>query len=109
MSEQQRDELDAPTAFVPKEGARFRFDLEEVVDGTARYRVTVALDGAVHTLALALSAPVSLGAGVELSPRGELAAWIDDVILAQGRTLAKNHASDGSWPRRLQRWRGPRA
>lgn len=86
-------------------GARFRFDRVSVDATGARYAVIIGEgEQAWHTEA-------RLGLGVtELDPFDPPApVWAVDVARALLKTVAKNHAPSADWPRRVHRWRAPRA
>lgn len=89
----------------PTHGARVVLEIESVGDGEARYRVAIHEPDAVTHQAKA-----QIGAsGVELGPfEGAPPEW--SVIFARRllEGLPKKHAADGTWPRKVTRWRQER-
>jgi hypothetical protein len=85
-------------------GARFRFDRLAVEGSQASYAVLVELPEG------SCSGTAHLGpAGVSLEPFSPPPPpWAIEQATALLRTVAKNHAGDGDWPRRVHRWRAPR-
>jgi len=86
-------------------GARFRFDRVSVDDAGARYAVIIGEgEAAWHTSA-------RLGVGVTVLDAFDPPApeWAVEVARMLLKTIAKNHAPSADWPRRVHRWRAPRA
>lgn len=85
-------------------GARFAFDRRTVEGPEATYAVSIAAPEWTSV------GTARLGPGrCELGPMSPaLPAWAEETAVALLRTVAKNHA-EGDWPRRVHRWRAPRA
>jgi hypothetical protein len=85
-------------------GARFRFDRLAVEREGARYAVRVELGAEVCTAEARLGAAGAELGAFDRSPP----PWAREQAVALLRTVAKNHAADADWPRRVHRWRAPR-
>jgi hypothetical protein len=88
----------------PERGARFVLERAGLDEGAARYRVAV-LGGEARWEGEAVL-PRDGGA-VELAAfrPAEPPAWMRRTAEGLLRTLARRHAGDGAFPRRLTRWR----
>lgn len=89
----------------PAHGARFLFELIEDEGDRARYRIEIATTGG------SARADVQLGPG--LAELGAFDApvepWAAEAALAFAKLLARGRDEETGWPRRLHRWRSPRA
>ncbi len=83
----------------PEHGARF-----EILRDEDAYAVAVVEDGIVHHARVTITATT-----LETVWKSSPPTWIAETTLGFTKTLQKNHASDGTWPQRLVRWRSPRA
>lgn len=104
-----------------KHGARVQLERAEASGATARYRVRV-WEATPLEQELYFEASAELSAsGVALSPwraassgpppvwaDGAPAPWVITFTDQLLRTLVKNHAAAGDWPRKLTRWRQER-
>lgn len=84
----------------PEHGARFEIAREHVDGAAADFGVRVVEAHSTHEARVTISASTIDARWVAPPPR-----WIADTALGFFKTLQKNHASDGSWPTRLVRWR----
>jgi hypothetical protein len=90
-------------AMTSETGVRFELRLETAADGGACYAVELAL------------AAVTVSGQARISPGGDVLfdrsgaapppAWCVSIVRAQLRTLWRDHAARGAFPRRLTRWR----
>lgn len=89
----------------PAHGARLVLEREAVDDGEVRYRVSV-YEPEVRSVGRA-----------RLDPRGEVLlgdwdreppAWALVFLERLLKGLPRKHAADGSWPRKISRWRQER-
>lgn len=86
----------------PSHGARVL--LEREAGDTVRYRVSIYEPSALHvTLAHIDAGAVRIDPFTSAPP-----AWAVTYAERMLLGLAKKHASDGAWPRRLLRWRDAR-
>ena len=87
----------------PEHGARIELKFVNVEPGSVRYAIALKAKGS----AWSGSASIDLGGGaiefigLESGPP----TWLLDLVRALLRTVYRNHHGDGSWPRRLTRWR----
>ena len=69
----------------------------------ARYAVTVYAPGGLR-----FDGECTLGAGdATLRFDREPPAWTRTFLERLTKSLAKKHAADGAWPRKITRWRAP--
>lgn len=98
------------SSLVPDQGVRVLLELLSSGDRGARYRVELHAPTASWRGAAAISPDGAIALEPFAPLRGEGApdAWMIEQARAFLRTLHKNHAADGSYPRRLLRWRDRR-
>ena len=87
----------------PSHGARVVLERDAIEGSEARYRVSVYEPGEVHSTVARIDASgaVTLDAWTSEPP-----AWATTFAKRVLEGLPKKHAADGSWPRKLTRWRG---
>lgn len=86
----------------PAHGARVVLERESSTE--VRYRVSIYEPRALHT-----SVALIEGSAVALEPwSSEPPAWALGFAERLLKGLAKKHAADGSWPRKITRWRDAR-
>jgi hypothetical protein len=101
----------------PHFGARIRLERKRASAELVEYEIRIWHDDDGERSERFYSAPatislpqLSLAIG-EWRLDGEVKSppeWATDFTLALLRTVAKNHAGDGDWPRRITRWRAER-
>ena len=88
----------------PDHGGRLEFKLELASQASARYALTILTPHAeLSTVADVTCADGSITLAEWQG--GVPPAWLLTVAQALLRTLWRNHAADGDWPRRVTRWR----
>jgi hypothetical protein len=97
----------------PHTGARFELDLVSVSETEARYRAQVhqALGHQHYQLTIQLAGGPGRGACSLVETTGAAPAegdWTRSYLLALGRQLFRAADKDGTWQRRLNRWRPER-
>jgi hypothetical protein len=85
----------------PSHGARIV--LEREPGGEARYRVSIYEPDRVHTSVAIVEGGVRFDAWSSEPP-----VWARIFVERTLLSLAKKHAADGAWPRKLTRWRAER-
>ena len=94
----------------PSSGARFQLDRISGGQSSARYGVTIHVPDGVYSGTVELS--VNDGAPkisiVEREPAdlGDLPEWIEVHVRALARQLTRGAKRNGTWSRRLRRWKG---
>jgi hypothetical protein len=89
----------------PSHGARAVLEREERDGAPVRYRVAIYEPSSLHTSAAELDAAGGFHLGAW---QGEPPAWAVTFVERVLAGLAKKHAADASWPRKITRWREPR-
>jgi hypothetical protein len=87
----------------PSHGARIVLEREAIEDHGARYRVSIYEPSAMHSTEVRIhESGVDFGEWTGVPP-----AWAVTFLERTLKGMAKKHA-DGSWPRKLTRWREER-
>lgn len=90
----------------PTDGARLVLERERASDGEVVYRVSIYEPATTHTgtARLGWDPPA-----VAFEWQSEPPAWTVVFLERLLKGLPKKHADDGSWPRKITRWREERA
>lgn len=94
----------------PEHGARFSFELLEVLEAGARYRVIIGGPGndARGEALVRPAGEAGLGA-VELGAlEGAIEPWAHKSTVAFLETISRGFDAEAGWPRLLTRWRAAR-
>lgn len=96
-------------ALIPKHGLRVLLELVSAQEGQVVYRVELhAPDASFRGKATMNSKTFALGEWTTLRGHGTPHTKMIEGADAFLRTLQKNHAALGDWPRRQLRWRAPK-
>lgn len=88
----------------PAHGARVVLERDAIEGSEARYRVSIYEPRDLHRSV----AHVDARGAVTFDPwTSEPPAWASAFAKRVLEGLPKKHAADGSWPRKLTRWRAP--
>ena len=88
----------------PDHGGRLELKLATATDSSACYRLVISTPAAETSADARVDAPagsVEIGAWESGAPP----AWLESFARTLLRTMLRNKASDGEWPRRVTRWR----